>query len=86
MFSSSWNNYLRSRHHSTPRRFSLITAVEARAVSCDWLRGCPLSPSPEEEMAAEDKGADAMALDEKATPPEAGAVRFEIKKWNAVCM
>ena len=46
----------------------------------------PRVPSPEEEMAAEDKGADAMALDEKATPPEAGAVRFEIKKWNAVCM
>ena len=39
-------------------------------------------------MAAEDKGADAMALDEKATPPEGGApaVRFEIRKWNAVCM
>ena len=50
------------------------------------LAAAPLSPSPEEEMAAEDKGADAMALDEKATPPEAGAVRFEIKKWNAVCM
>ena len=38
-------------------------------------------------MAAEEKGADSMALDEKQTSGEAApAVRFEIRNWNAVCM
>ena len=38
-------------------------------------------------MAAEEKGADSMALDEKQASGEAApAVRFEIRNWNAVCM
>ena len=80
MFSSSSNEAATPLH---PARFSFERRVPSLRPA---TAACPLSPSPEEEMAAEDKGADAMALDEKATPPEAGAVRFEIKKWNAVCM
>ena len=38
-------------------------------------------------MAAEEKGAAGMALDEKPKADDATpAVRFEIRKWNAVCM
>ena len=36
--------------------------------------------------AAEEKAADQMSVDAKEPAAEGSGVRFEIRKWNAVCM